>query len=709
LRKELAHLRRLNHTRTRLLFLLILVVSAASALLLWRSNRDKLIAQSNEQAQSKLGLLELRVNQHRTTVQDWGHWDDMVAYVTGKDPGFVARELNLSSIIEDHQMLIVFNREGQQLTVRSKPRIPVGAPLLACIEQRLQVLQSLTPEAPSRHTFGFFCQVGKEEVIGAGTSIRSSKGSLPEYGWLFHLSTLQRPNYPDSLNHTFRTISRTVVHRRHGELALEQPIPAISELLPPGERFLLVPLLSPFEVAIAAAEDTITDWLEINLGLLSLCSFGLLLRRQGRLTRHIRDRQELQSARKRLYRKSQVLASRRHLLIAFTGDPGTHRGSWIAAIRLARVGGHGASPKPATLEQCFQSMAQALSAEFQSQLMGRMDQETLLLAFKPGRQSPAALVQNLSRIVQQPEHAAAASGFCPVCCVAPLQPVGQVQQVLNLCLALGQLAPGQAIAFLSAGVSAGPLLPRRPAEATSAAPILSPADGLVQMDPVVALLADERRVLYREVSFAAGAASVDGSVDTPPEPQRNHQLDLSLIRLVLDWLQQPSKNSGAQDYGVSLSLDSLSSPGHFLAVLEILQTLPVPRRRQLVIEMTETLLMFDPDHFATQVRQLRALGVRIAVTDFGTGYVPIPELFALKPDFLKLSAEYTPQLHDETIDSLVDFLVSYCRYTHCTFVLQGVDRPQQLHYWQRMGAKVFQGSFLAGSSSSAALRSRQDR
>ena len=57
---------------------------------------------------------------------------------------------------------------------------------------------------------------------------------------------------------------------------------------------------------------------------------------------------------------------------------------------------------------------------------------------------------------------------------------------------------------------------------------------------------------------------------------------------------------------------------------------------RLVLEMTEGVLIDDPDEMKARLQELRALGVRLALDDFGSGYSSLRYLQQLPFDKLKI-------------------------------------------------------------------------
>lgn len=680
--------------------LLALLFSGASTLMLWRNHWQELHQDQRAQLATMQGLLELRVNQHRTTALDWGHWDTMLAFASGQDPDFVERELKPSSIVTDRQVLMGVTSRGQLLTLQSEPGNAPSAGLLSCLRNRLWRLRTLTPQAPPHTAFGLLCRVDQDVFIGAGTGIRASNGVPPEGGWLIHVSTLERPSYNDGINSAFRTINGLLTLQPKQQASRGMPVASISQLLPDGEQFVLRPPLGPAALAARAVEKSLPPWLALNLLLAVIVPVGLLLARQRRLTGRIKDWQDIRSERKRRHQISQWLLNRRHLLMAFQGDPDSHQGAWISAVQLTADSGPGPeSGRGRSRERVLYNLVLSLRETLQPRTMGLMDQETLLLAFEPIDPDPPQTLHTLTRLLQDAQvEAGATRNLQASCCVAPLQARGQVQQVLNLCRAVAELRSGQRIAFLSDGAGHAPEHPSREPAAAGAPALDALMDGLVRQEPVVAVDGDQHRILYQELLFDPTAKPTLRADTADWIDARGHNIDLYMIRQAAQHLRNPIAGAEAVSYGIHLSVESLIQPGPFSRLQAELQSLPAELRHRLVLELAETELMGQPDHCAEQVQALQQLGLRMAIDEFGSSHLPIQPLFALKPNFLRLSPGYTQQLHDENIDSTVDFLLSYCRYKHCIFVLNGVETRQQLLHWQRKGARVFQGELLTSRS-----------
>jgi len=663
LRKELAFQWRHNRSSMMLWLLVLLTVSTGLALLLWRDRWRGLAQQQRQQIENQRGLLELRVNQHRTAALDWGHWDTMFAFAGGEDPTFIARELLPSSIVDDQQMMLIVDSQGRALA--EVPETTLDSSLRRCVQERLQRLRGLTPRAPMHVSFGVYCRSEQGRVVlGAGTGIRSSMGSLPERGWIFHLSTLERPSYNSSLNQTFREIDRAVAWVSTPAGSDVQPLPGISELLDPGESYVIQPRLSALETAREAALLSIPGWLVINLITLSLLPAGLLLARQQRLPARIRTLQDRRTDRKRRHQVSRVLMNRRHLLMALNTNARSFKGCWIGALHLQRAD-QGAAPGRRTL----QNLAAVVEQRLGPRAMAAMDRQTLALAFSPGSGpsagKPAAALASLQAALDSlwPE-----PGSCPCSgLVAPLQAGGETEQLLNLLAAASQLPAGTKLQLFPARRkrSDGSTLPEPGPGAPEGLPGES-APPAASVAPVMRIVDGQAGRLYDSIAAGEGSA-----------------LGAALARL-------QEADAAGHSVGLPVAAATLADGGAELTAK--LAALPLQLRRRLVLEVKESLLMASSEPMRSTARELQRLAVRIAIADFGTSHVPLQAVFGLLPSYLMLSADYTRSLHQDNVDSLVDFLLCYCRYKRCTLVLQGVETATELQYWQRKGVETFQGA-----------------
>ena len=129
-------------------------------------------------------------------------------------------------------------------------------------------------------------------------------------------------------------------------------------------------------------------------------------------------------------------------------------------------------------------------------------------------------------------------------------------------------------------------------------------------------------------------------------------------------------------------------------LLRLLETTGVSPQR-LIVEVTESSLLDDPDRVRATLDRLRVAGVGAALDDFGTGYSSLSYLHSLPLRMLKIDRAFVHALDDgmhTTTD--VGVLFSPCQLISLSGA-EGIDRQAHRGGFLRMGFE-FGRSFLPG-------------
>jgi len=117
---------------------------------------------------------------------------------------------------------------------------------------------------------------------------------------------------------------------------------------------------------------------------------------------------------------------------------------------------------------------------------------------------------------------------------------------------------------------------------------------------------------------------------------------------------------------------------------------------QLVFEVTENLLIRDPELTAARMRELCELGLRFSLDDFGTGYASLRYLKKLPLYEVKIDREFVAGLPDDANDiGVVNAIVSIARQFRLRVVAEGVESPAQAEYLLNAECDALQGYLLA--------------
>ncbi|MBI2708805.1 MAG: EAL domain-containing protein [Actinobacteria bacterium] len=113
---------------------------------------------------------------------------------------------------------------------------------------------------------------------------------------------------------------------------------------------------------------------------------------------------------------------------------------------------------------------------------------------------------------------------------------------------------------------------------------------------------------------------------------------------------------------------------------------------RLVIEITESVLVDDPDAAARRLARVRDLGVAIAMDDFGTGYSSLTYLRRLPIEGVKLDRSFVADVgRSASADSIAGMVADLATTLDLWVVGEGVERPEQLDALRRCGLTHGQG------------------
>ena len=168
-------------------------------------------------------------------------------------------------------------------------------------------------------------------------------------------------------------------------------------------------------------------------------------------------------------------------------------------------------------------------------------------------------------------------------------------------------------------------------------------------------------------------------------------LEAALLQLA-SWTEIPSLRDVAMS--VNVSGRSLLDPTFAARVTRALAESSIPSSR-LKIEVTETALVTDLELAAAQLGALRALGVRIVIDDYGTGYTSVAHLRALPVDELKIDSSYVQRLDDPDDRALVRMVNELAHILHLPTVAEGVETAEQFEHLRSIGCDALQGYFFS--------------
>jgi predicted signal transduction protein with EAL and GGDEF domain len=130
---------------------------------------------------------------------------------------------------------------------------------------------------------------------------------------------------------------------------------------------------------------------------------------------------------------------------------------------------------------------------------------------------------------------------------------------------------------------------------------------------------------------------------------------------------------------------------------------------RLVLEITESLMIDDIELAIERLGALRALGIRIAVDDFGKGYSSLTYIRRLPIDFLKIDKQFIDSVDaDDKQGKLATAIIGLTHLLGLACVAEGVERAAQRERLEELGCAYAQGFLLARPMGPEALRELLD-
>ena len=112
----------------------------------------------------------------------------------------------------------------------------------------------------------------------------------------------------------------------------------------------------------------------------------------------------------------------------------------------------------------------------------------------------------------------------------------------------------------------------------------------------------------------------------------------------------------------------------------------------LELEITESILMNNPEKAVSTLKELKALGVMIAIDDFGTGYSSLNYLKRFPVSSIKIDQSFVNVIHVDMDDkAIVDAVIGLGHSLNLEVVAEGVEEVEQLDYLREKGCDFIQG------------------
>jgi EAL domain-containing protein (putative c-di-GMP-specific phosphodiesterase class I)/CheY-like chemotaxis protein len=118
--------------------------------------------------------------------------------------------------------------------------------------------------------------------------------------------------------------------------------------------------------------------------------------------------------------------------------------------------------------------------------------------------------------------------------------------------------------------------------------------------------------------------------------------------------------------------------------------------KHLELELTESMLMQDPEATTVLLNRLKQVGVKLSLDDFGTGYSSLAYLRRFPIDIIKIDQSFVRDIvTDPDSAGIVSTVIGMAQRMHLRTIAEGVETEAQLGYLRKLGCEVMQGYYFS--------------
>lgn len=161
---------------------------------------------------------------------------------------------------------------------------------------------------------------------------------------------------------------------------------------------------------------------------------------------------------------------------------------------------------------------------------------------------------------------------------------------------------------------------------------------------------------------------------------------------------------GGPGVSMNLSIRNLRLPELSDAIRSILETWRLPLGA-LTVEITESIIMEDPERMILVLRELETMGVRASVDDYGTGYSSLAYLLRLPVREVKIDRAFVADMATNgQSEKIVRSTIDLAHDLGLLVVAEGIENEQTWNALRALGCDLAQGHFIARPMPAAAVR-----
>lgn len=147
---------------------------------------------------------------------------------------------------------------------------------------------------------------------------------------------------------------------------------------------------------------------------------------------------------------------------------------------------------------------------------------------------------------------------------------------------------------------------------------------------------------------------------------------------------------------IAVNLSARQLKADIISTIEVALAVSGLPAQSLELELTESMIMGNPQESVSILSKLKALGLTIAVDDFGTGYSSLSYLKRFPIDTLKIDREFVRDITNDPDDAAItSAIIALAHSLDLNVVAEGVETQEQLNFLAMQGCDQVQGFLLS--------------
>jgi len=158
-------------------------------------------------------------------------------------------------------------------------------------------------------------------------------------------------------------------------------------------------------------------------------------------------------------------------------------------------------------------------------------------------------------------------------------------------------------------------------------------------------------------------------------------VDLWVASQAVRQYQQWQKTGFALPITINVSSATLTTPAYGRQLVDILSQ----ANGQVSVEITEDALVGDIQVTRQMIEKLQAIGAKVYIDDFGTGFSALSYLHQFPVDFIKIDRSFVVAQQDPKGAQVLTGMLRFCEALNLGVVVEGVETAEQLAFLQSGG------------------------